>query len=88
MHRARGANERALLTTLHGRGVKLTSPGQHAAVVQLAMTLARQLDDSDEPNASLASTYLSTLRQLLTATEVKEVEDDGPADTLRRLRSV
>jgi hypothetical protein len=82
-----GRNETALLRTLREREVDVRSPGEHAALVTLARTLAAELD-ADNPTATMAQAYLSTLRQLLEATEVEEVDDDGAADTLAALRAM
>ncbi len=84
---ARGPNAGALLATLHSRGVKVTEPGELAALVQLARQLAGELD-AGEPSASMYQAYLSVLRQLLEATATKEESGDSPAEALRRLRSV
>jgi len=84
----RGPCEAALLATLRQRGVKVTAPGDHAALIVLARTLAVELDSTDHPSASMAGVYLTALRQLLDATKPVEVEDDSTAVTLERLRSV
>ena len=75
------------MRTLRERGVKVGSPGEHAALVTLARTLAREVD-SGTPTATMGQAYLSSLRLLLEATKVEEVDDDGVADTLAQLRSV
>jgi hypothetical protein len=82
-----GRNESALLGTLRERGVKVTAPGEHAALIVLARTLAVELDAGD-PSATMAQAYLSALRLLLDATKVEEVDDDGAADTLAELRAL
>lgn len=89
MRRLQGPNERALVVMLHQRGVKLTQAGELAAAMTLARTLARQLDDPEGASAAAASVYLSTIRLLLEQTRPNDAaDDDGPAETIRQLRSV
>lgn len=88
MSRTQGPNERALVVMMHERGVKVTRPGDLAALLVLARTMARQLDEPDA-TAAAASVYLSTLKQLLELTKPNEAADDeSPAETVRQLRSV
>lgn len=82
-----GANTRALADTLAARDVDADDAGELAALVVLARTLARRLDDAEEPTAAMATAYLRAVTEILART-VAEEADDGNDDALARLRAV
>ena len=74
------ANIRSLNKTL--KALHIEDDGRYAATVQLARTLARQMDDAlPEPSTRLSAAYLSVLKDLLKA--VPAAANDG-VDVERR----
>lgn len=76
------ANIRSLNKTL--RALNIEGDGRYAATIELARTLARQMDESlPEPSTRLSAAYLSVLKDLLKA--APSASNDG-VDVVERRR--